>query len=131
MEKKPIEDESAFFFGSDSAEPKETPKETPPASDSTARATGISISFSFEGDKIKTEVKPNPITDEMREQWAREEEERKQKARDYYDSLPPEIKERLFVTPDICDGVMDLRRYVKYVCDELKVPVPKMKRKPK
>lgn len=131
MEKKPIEDESAFFFGDDSPIPNEPPKETPPASDAEKRGTGISISIWRENGETKTEVREIPITDEEREQWAREEEERKQKMRDYYDSLPPEIKERLFVTPDICDGIMDLRRYVKIVCDELKVPVPKMKRKQK
>ncbi len=131
MGKKPIEDELAFFFGDDSPIPNEPPKGTPPASDSEKPGTGISISVWRENGEIKTEVREIPITDEEREQWAREEAERRERMREYYDSLPPEIKDRLFVTPDECDGITQLRQYVKFVCEELKIPVPKMKRKQK
>jgi hypothetical protein len=128
MDQKTLDAAFDILTGGNSAPAKEA---NASASTDGTPGTGISISVLPDGDGIKTEVREIPITDEEREQWAREEEERKQKMRDYYDSLPPEIKERLFVTPDICDGIMDLRRYVKIVCDELKVPVPKMKRKAK
>ena len=130
MGKKPIEDELAFFFGEDSPIPNEPPKGTPPASDSEKPGTGISISVWRENGEIKTEVKAIPITDEEREQWAREEEERKQKMRDYYAQLPEAVKAEILPV-DIYDGIMQLRRDAKEVCERLGLPLPKLPRKAK
>lgn len=130
MGKKPIEDELAFFFGDDSPIPNEPPKGTPPASDSEKPGTGISISVWRENGEIKTEVKAIPITDEEREQWAREEEERKQKMRDYYAQLPEAVKAEILPV-DIYDGIMQLRRDAKEVCERLGLPLPKLPRKAK
>lgn len=130
MGKKPIEDELAFFFGDDSPIPNEPPKGTPPASDSEKPGTGISISVWRENGEIKTEVKAIPITDEEREQWAREKEERKQKMRDYYAQLPEAVKAEILPV-DIYDGIMQLRRDAKEVCERLGLPLPKLPRKAK